>query len=401
MVVSKRYFESVPTHLHNQNRPSAMSNEEPKKTIALYRGYKFRLYTQDANAYLHQKIDIAGLIWNHALALCKRYYRMYRKGINFSRLQSHLAKLRKSSKRFAHYHQVGSQAVQDVVQRLQKAYQKFFTKQGGFPRFKKVKRYKSFTLKQTAGWKLLPSDGKRYAKVSMDGRVYKFRQTRPIAGIIKTVTIKRDGLGHLWICFSVLEEVEIPKPTTSEIGGFDFGIKTFLTNDEGQSIEAPQFFKQGSNRIAQLNRNLARKQKGSKNHHKAKRQLATAHEHIVNQRHDYFFKLAHQLCDTYEVLCFEDLNIAGMKRRWGRIVSDYSFSTFTDVIKHVAAKRGNKVVTIDRWYPSSKTCSQCGAVKQDLTLRERLFDCEACGLVLDRDHNAARNIKRVGASTLP
>ena len=356
--------------------------------------YKFRLYDNDDNKHLHQSIDVAGLVWNHSLALSKRYYRLYGKSLRFGRLKSHLAKLRKHSKRFGHYNLISAQSVQDVVERLEKAYKRFFTKQGGFPKFKKVKLYKSFTMKQNS-WKLLEGN-----RVKIGNRVYKYIKTRDINGEIKTVTIKRDSVGHLWVCFSVIEDVEIPESTTSKIGGFDFGIKTFLTNDEGQTLESPKFFKHHSDQIAKLNRSLSRKQKGSRNYSKAKRQLAREHQRIADKRRDYFFKLAHQLCNEYDILCFEDLNLKGMQMMWGRIVSDYSFTSFVKILKHVAKQRGKIVVEIDRWYPSSKTCSCCGVVKADLVLSDRVFECDSCGTVLDRDHNAALNIKRVGSSTL-
>ncbi|PJF20311.1 MAG: transposase, partial [Phototrophicales bacterium] len=115
---------------------------------------------------------------------------------------------------------------------------------------------------------------------------------------------------------------------------------------------------------------------------------------------DYFFKLAHQLCDEYDVLCFEDLSMKAMQMMWGRIVADYAFTTFLEIVQYVALQRGKQVVLIDRWYPSSKTCSCCGAIKAELSLQDRVFKCDSCGVVLARDHNAALNIKRVGASTL-
>ena len=373
--------------------------------IEVRRTHKYQLYQTKRNKHLVNAIDIAGIIWNHALALSKRYYKLTGKTINFNVLQKHIAKLRKRVAKHQFWKKLGSQAIQDVVQRLQKAYDRFFKKQGGFPRFKKVKKYPSFMLKQKAGWKLLEEYNPRGTdknrrhtrKIRILGHNYKFCQSRPIEGDIKTVTIKRDGLGQLWICFSVVMEVEQPEFSMGKSGGFDFGLKHFLTNDEGEVIESPQFFGQARHKIARLNRSLSRKKDGSNNRKRAKYRLAKAHSDIKNKRRDWFYKLAHALCDHYGAMYFEDLNLNGMKRLWGRKVSDLAFGEFVLILQHVASKRGVRVYKIDRWEPTSQVCSRCGQ-KKKLDLNDRVLICD-CGLVIDRDHNAAINILRVGAST--
>jgi putative transposase len=212
-------------------------------------------------------------------------------------------------------------------------------------------------------------------------------------------SFSRDRLNRLWIVFSVVEHISIPKVSTGKIGGFDFGLKTFLTDDEGRSTHSPQFFKQALNEIGKANRTLARKRKDSHNRQTAKRLLGKAHAHVANKRRDHHFKLAHFLCDEYDVLVFETLNIQAMKRLWGRKVSDLGFAQFIEILQYVAMIRGKKVAFIDRWEPTSQTCSSCGH-RQKMDLAQRIFECSDCGLQLDRDHNAAINIKRVGASTL-
>ena len=374
--------------------------------MEIRRTYKYRLYTSKRDKHLHQQIDVAGIIWNHALAVQKRYYRLTGKYIGRFRLITHIGKMRRTE-RFGYWQLVGSQAVQEVVERLDKAYKRFFAYlrgdlgiKAGPPRFKKVKKYKSFTLKQ-AGWKLLGGN-----RIRLNGRNYKFVLSRPINGTIKTVTVKRDNAGRLFVCLSVIEEVNLPvEVSTGKIGGFDFGLKTFLTNDEGGAYQSPEFLKVSLSEIARLNRQLSRKQKGSNNRQKAKRQLALAHDSVANERRDAHFKLAHALCDEYDTLGFETLNLRGMKKLWGRKISDLGFSQFMLILEHVARMRNKQVVKIGQWEPTSQTCSCCGH-RQSIELRERMFTCEACGLEIGRDHNAARNIRReaiallgVGAST--
>jgi len=360
--------------------------------IEINRTYKYRLYTHKRNRHLHDAINVAGLIWNHCIALQRRYYRLTSKYISRNRLQTHLSNLRNN--RFLYWQKVGSQAVQEITERLDKGYKRFFKKEGGIPSFKKINKYKSFTLKQS-GWKLL---GKNH--IQLLGRNYKFVKSREIQGVIKTVTVKRDTLGKLWLCFSVIEAFKVEKRVTSgETVGLDFGLKTFLTTDTGIKIQSPLFFKRGQRDIARLNQELSRKKRGSNNRNKAKQTLAKAHEKIANQRDNFQWQLAHDLCKHFDHIYIEDLNMKGMQAMWGRKISDLGFADFVHKLKWVAFKTGATVTKIDRWYPSSKTCSNCGKVQEAIPLHQRTFECADCGLCLDRDHNAAKNIKQVGSST--
>ena len=366
---------------------------EVRKTL------KYRLYNNRRNKYLHQRIDVSGIIWNHAIALQRRYYRLTGKYISEYTMSGHLLKLRKTE-RFAYWKMVGSQAVQQLAKRHHNAYKRFFDYKAGKtkiksdrPTFKKVKKYKSFTLAQ-AGWKLLGDN-----RLRIQGHHYKFSFSRPVEGNIKTVTIKRDDLGRLWVCFSVIQEVSEPVIiSTGKIGGFDFGLKTYLTDSEGHAYESPQFFKAELREIAKLNRNLSRKQTGSNNRKKAKLKLAKAHESIANKRKDFHWKLAHELASEFDYLFFEDLNIAAMKKMWGRKVSDLGFASFLPIQEQVCRKHGKQFGKIGRWTPTTKPCSRCGE-SHNLELSDRIFHCNRCGLVKDRDHNAAINICVEGASS--
>jgi putative transposase len=187
------------------------------------------------------------------------------------------------------------------------------------------------------------------------------------------------------------------------MAGFDFGLKTFLTIHDGfgsYKIASPLFFKQALVAVRQANRNLSRKEMGSNHRRQAKRRLALTHERVSNRRKDWFFKLAHELTDRYDVLFFETLNLRGMQRLWGRKVSDLAFGMFLKILEHVARKKGKLVHYIDRFYPSSKTCNHCGCIHKDLKLSDRWWRCPTCTRVVDRDDNAAVNIYREGASFL-
>ena len=320
--------------------------------------YKFKLYQHKRNKYLHYSINASASIYNHCIALHKRYYKMFGKHLNQYRLMKHIAKLRK---RIRYWQQVGSQAVQDIIQRIEKAYKLFFKqhhKGTRPPNFKKRRKYKSFTLKQ-AGYKFLSEN-----KIKIGNKLFKFFLSRKIEGKIKTLTVKRNSLGELFLLVVTDYQREHIPVVTGKSAGWDFGLKTFLTGSDGTKIKSPLFFNRLRNKLKAANRSLSRKKKGSHNWYRAKDHLNRVYEEISNKRRDWFWKLANKLTNEYDVLIFEDLNLDGMKRLWGRKVSDLSFSTFLEILETVAANKGKLVHYIDRFYPSSKTCSCCSYINQ-------------------------------------
>lgn len=357
--------------------------------------YKFKLYKTKQNRRINRQINASGSIYNHCIALHKRYYKMFGKHLNMYKFMKHIAKLRK---RIKYWQQVGSQAVQDICQRIEKAYKLFFKqcKKGTKPpNFKKTRKYKSYTLKQ-AGYKFLEGN-----KVKIGKRVLKYAKSREIQGKIKTLTVKRNNLGELFILIVTDYVEEKFGVVTGKIAGFDFGLKTFLTASDGTAIQSPLFFNQSRTALKTANRSLSRKKKGSNNWYKAKDNLNRVYEFVSNKRKDWFWKLADKLTNEYDALIFEDLNLDGMKRLWGRKVSDLSFATFLEILETVATNKGKLIDYVERFYPSSKTCSHCGYINQKLDLKDREWDCASCNTKsIKRDLNAAINIKREGASSL-
>jgi len=358
--------------------------------------YSFKLYQHKRNRYLHRTINAASNIYNHCIVLHKRYYRLFGKHLNKNKLMKHMAKLRKKNE---YWLLVGSQAVQDIIQRIARAYQLFFKhhKRGVRPpNFRKRIKYKSITLKQ-AGYKFLADNQLRIGK-----RVFKFWKSREIKGKIKTITIKRNPLGELFV-FVVTDFVDNQiSIMTGKSAGFDFGCKTFLTCSEGFEIKSPLFLKQSLKELKLASRNHSRKKKRSHGREKARQNLVRVHEKITNRRCDWFWKLAHELTDKYDYLFFETLSLKGMKRLWGRKISDLAFAEFLKILDFVATKKGKVVSYIDRWYPSSKECSECHHVLDSLSLDIRYWICPnpACNARHGRDENASKNIKRAGSLSL-
>lgn len=363
--------------------------------------YCFKLYQSERNSKLHRQINIAALIYNHCIAIHKRFYALFGKHLNRNKLQKHLVRLKRLP-RFSFLKELGSQAVQDVTDRIERAYTLFFRNVArkircSPPNFKKVRRYKSFTLKQS-GWKL---DEDSYT-LTLNGQHYRYFQSRRISGKIKTVTIKRDSLSDIYI-YVVTDAVDSPVMTrTGKSVGYDFGLKRFLTASDGRDIIRPLFFAQNIRRIKQACRNLSRKRKGSNNQQRARLNLARLYKQSANQRHDFHFKLARQLCREYETVCIEDLNVKAMQRLYGRKIGDLGFSEFIGILKYEAMKFGTTIIKVDRYFASSQLCSECGfknpAVKE---LKVREWDCPQCGVHQERDRNAAINILVEGSGHRP
>ena len=379
--------------------------------------YKFKLYRSKRNRKLHAQINAAGLAYNHCVTLYKRYYRLYHVGLNKSKLQKHLTKISKRPK-FHYLKEFGSQALQNVTDRIELGYQKFFRKENKRPpKMRKIRKTKSFTLKQS-GWKL---DEKTHT-IIINKQKYRYHKSREIEGKVKTVTVKRDTLGDLYNFLAC--ETEGQNQVIARLGksiGFDFGLKKHIlvapTPDD--DVDMPRFFKQNRNRLKKIQRRVSRKllantdyfeKKGRgfrpiykrplyqcRNIQKGFQEQARLHKRIANLREDFHWKLAQKLCSKYALICIESLNMKWMQAKHGKKVGDYGFGGFLKILEYVALRYGTTLVKVDKWYPSSQLCSHCGfknsAVKD---LRIRKWICPECGEVHDRDRNAAQNILREG-----
>ena len=364
--------------------------------------YKFKLFKAKRNKELHRQIDAAGLAYNHCIALHKRYWNLYHKSLNIYCLQKHLTKLKKIP-RFAYLCELNAQALQDVAERIDKGYKLFWRnlknkKKTAPPKFRKVKKYKSITFKQN-GWKL----DEEHGEVIFRKQRYRYANSRHIEGKAKTVTVKRDSLGDIYIFFVCeLPESKVEARTGKSVG-FDFGFKgkMLVAEDPQDDVKAPAFYKKQQNAIAAANRRLSSKHLRSNKQQKAHENLARLYRKVTNQRNDFHWKLAQALCKKYAVICLEDLNMKFMQRKHGKKVMDYGFSEFMRILEYVASQHGTRIVKVDRFFPSSQFCSKCGYQNPQVKdLRVRSWRCPKCGEHHDRDRNAARNIHREGLRIL-
>jgi len=313
---------------------------------------------------------------------------------------------------------IPSQALQQITERVKNAYTLFHEnrklgKKSSPPGFKSTRRYSSFTLKEKAGWKYIETESVPHElsnktkfkdnAITINGTKYRFHKTQSVEGKIKTINIKRDGMGGFYICFCTnLSEAPVMTgidfESCKKAKAIDFGLKDFLVFDDGLKISSPQFLSQSIQELRILSRRHSRKVKGSKNREISRLALARLQERIANQRLNWARKTAHRICKSYGgvhgSIFIEDLNLGGMKKLWGRKVSDIAYGQFVDELTWIAKTYGVEVVKINRFEKSTGVCSQTGFVRK-LELSDRHWDCE-CGSTHDRDVESAKVILKVG-----
>lgn len=354
--------------------------------------YKYKLYNRDALKYLDGILVIAGRIYNHCIALHRRYYGIYHKMLNKYQLQKHLTKLKRQ---YPEWNEVPSQAIQDITDRIDRAYRLFFSnlkagKKTNPPHFQKTAKYHSFTTKQ-AGYKFHD-----FNKVKIGKKDFPYWNSRDFDGKVKTLTVKRKSNGF-YIYVVVEQEVAYEEWTKSgKIVGFDFSLHDFLVSSNGDDCSMPKILRKNLNSL----RNLSEKYRRYKGKRGSLRTLQKLHEKVANQRSDMHWKLARRLCRDYDVMVFETLDLANLSKKYKKSMYDFGFNSFLNILEYVAHKTGKTVMYADKWYPSSQLCSECGFQNHELKdVSIRHWICPSCGAEHDRDRNAAINLCKVGAST--
>lgn len=352
--------------------------------------YKYNIYKSRNTKYLDKMLRECAFVWNHALNLQKRYYRMFGKYIPLGKLKTYFAK--RIRRTLLH-----SQTVQEILERLDSSYKRFFKKLCKRPpKFKKAEKFNSFVFKQ-GGFTL---NGNVFTINKINKR-FKFSHSRIYNGNVKQIRVLRETCNR----YSIVIVTDSKSNKTYEKSrngasvGIDFGLKTYMTLSDGKSIQSPLFFNRYQKKVKKCNRNLSRAKKGSNNRKRRLFELQQTNRKIKNLRNDFQWKLAHQLCKQYDFIFLETLNIEAMKHLWGKKISDLSHSSFIEKLMYVATKYGVTIHQIDKWFPSSKTC-ECGYVYKSLSLPERTWVCPKCGSVNDRDLLASKNILRKGISEL-
>ncbi|RIH86850.1 RNA-guided endonuclease InsQ/TnpB family protein [Calidithermus roseus] len=356
----------------------------------MLKAFKYRLYpTQPQQKDLERTLSLCRQLYNAALQERRDAYRKAGKTVGFYEQKRHLPEIRAELPEYKHIH---SQVLQNVIERVDKAFQGFFRRvkageKPGYPRFKGQGRYDSFTFPQANQTGVKVQDG-RVLLYGIGSVKCKFH--RPIQGAIKTATLKREG-EHWYIVF-VCEFEPQPLPENHEAIGIDLGTNpNFLITSEGEMVEAPRYFQKAQAKLATAQRSLARKKRGSRRRKQARRRVAKLHRKIANQRKDFHHKLARRLVSRYGTVVHEDLNILGLARsRTAKGVQDAGWAQFLQILAYKAEEAGRRVVGVDPKH-TSQDCPVCGhREKKPLWVRE--FTCPACGASLHRDVAAALNV---------
>ncbi len=352
--------------------------------------FKYRLYPTPAQEKcMFNTLAVCRHFYNMCLEERKLAYELEGRSVKKSDQEKTAIRYRAT---FPQAKTVFSQTLQTVADTVDKAFQAFFrrVKAGetpGYPRFKGRNRFHSFAFKQFGVGARL--DGRRL-KLYGIGRVV-VRWHRPIEGDIKTVRIVYQA-GQWYACFACEVSDKLPLPEAGKSIGVDVGITALLTTSDGEKVDHPQFYRESQKKLRVLQRALARKRKGGKNRRKALLKVQRQHEHVKSQRTDFAHKLSRALVQANDRIACEDLKIRNMVRNHhlSKSILDAGWGIFKQLLANKAVDAGRQIVFVDPAY-TSKCCSNCGKLFQDFNLSTRWVEC-ACGLSLDRDHNAAINI---------
>lgn len=362
----------------------------------MLKAYKYRIYpTKEQEKLMAKHFGCCRLVYN--LALETKIYAYKHFGVSRS-VYDLCYELPDLKKEFDWLKEVDSQALQASIKNIDNAFKKFF-KGSGYPKFKNKHSRQSFqcpnnTRKIDFEKGLLTIPKIKNIPIVLD---------RVFIGKIKTITISKTPTGKHFASILVECEKVIPvkKPILPETTiGIDLGLKHFLITSEGVTVDNPRNLRNAMGRLKVLQRRASRKVKGSANRKKANLRVAILHEKITGKRLDFIHKVTSKLVNDNQVDTFfmEDLNVKGMisNHKLAQAISDVSWSKFKEILKYKCEWNGKNLITIGRFEPSSKTCSGCGHKKDELLLSERVFVCEVCAKVIDRDFNAALNIKNFG-----
>ena len=271
----------------------------------------------------------------------------------------------------------------------------------GFPRFKSKDRAVPGFAYTTGSFGLIDCDP-HALRLPRIGRVHCMEDVSRRVDGARVLRMSVSRRGGRWQASLTVERADLPVPSPPKGGsvGIDLGVKELATLSDGTVVHNPRALDSNLKRLRRAQKDLSRKAKGSNRRHRARTKVSHLHARVANLRHDMLDKTTTMLARTYADISIEDLNVAGMVKnhRLARVVEDAAFAEFRRQLEYKTARTGARLHVIDRWYPSSKTCSNCGTVKAKLSLSERVYHCEECGLVIDRDLNAAINIQVAGSA---
>ncbi|MFM0078455.1 IS200/IS605 family element RNA-guided endonuclease TnpB [Paraburkholderia sediminicola] len=358
------------------------------------RAYRFRFYpTAEQEAILARTFGCARFAYNHMLRLRTDAWYQRQERVGYHETSAALTALKKTPEH-TWLNEVSSVPVQQALRHLQTAFANFFAKRAKYPNFRRKDGAQSAEYTTSAfKW-----DGASLKLAKMDAPLaIRWSRTIPKGAQVTTVTVSKDASGRYHVSI-LCDDAVGAKPEVSGKVGIDLGLTHFAILSTGEKIAAPNTFRKNEAKLAKLQRRLAKKQKGSANRMKAKLKVARMHARTADSRRDFLHKLSSRLINENQVIAIESLAVSNMQKNrcLAKSISDASWSEFTRQLEYKAQWYGRSLVGIDKWYPSSKRCSDCGHTVVKMPLNIRAWTCPECGSIHDRDINAARNVLAAG-----
>lgn len=358
---------------------------------------KYRLYPNKVQeAFFAKCFGCVRFVYNRMLAEKIDYYKQTGKSIRVTPA--------KYKKEFPWLKEVDSLALANAQMHLETAYKNFFRDpKSGFPKFKTKHRSRASYTTNSVNGNIRLEEG--YIRLPKVGRVkIRIHRKADEQWKLKSVTISRETTGDYYAAIlyeHTRDENQVNAGHIENVLGIDFAMHGMAVFSDGTKAEYPMYYRKSEKKVAREQRRLSRCQKGSRNYQKQKRRLAKAHAKIRNQRADHHHKLSYRIAEDYDAVVVEDLNMKGMSRalNFGKSTMDNGYGSFLNMLEYKLEQRGKTFIKINRYYPSSKRCSCCGRVKEELKLSEREYIC-VCGNRMDRDVNAAINIREEGKRIL-
>lgn len=363
------------------------------------KAFKFRAYPNEEQInFINQNIGACRFIYNLMLEDKIKYYKENKKTLNNTPARY--------KEEYSWLKDMDAYALCNEQMNLQTAFNNFFRSPGkiGYPNFKsKHKSKASYTTSNVNGVIRIIDD--KLIKLPKIPKL-RIKMHRRIPGNykIKSATITKTPSGKYYI--SILTEYESQVPVImldkNKALGLDYSSHDFYVDSNNQTVNYPKYFRKYEERLAWEQHKLSRMVRGSHNYEKQKIKIAEIHEKIANCRLDFLHKLSTKLANQYDILCVEDLNLSNLKRslKLGKSTSDNGFGIFRQLMAYKLLERGKLLIRIDKWFPSSKTCYHCGAINKDLKLSDKVWACPACGSTIERDYNAALNIRDAGLALI-
>lgn len=377
----------------------------------MLRAIKIRLYpNKEQEQALNQVLGSYRFVYNQTLARKQNAYNEDKANLKVTDLSKWFHGTLLKDEEYAWLNEQNTKVMKQAIRQMDGAYQRFFKQHNGFPKFKSKKDKQSALFPYEAISKKNTFET-RHISLTTPLKNIKFRcsdlyfsRLQKYNRNIRSATLSKTKSGNFFL--SIL--IELPQEEiirfehTNEHVGIDLGVKDFVITSDGEVFENKHFLKRSEHKIKKLQRQLSKKQKGSNNRNKARIRLAKAFEHLTNQKDAYIHSVVNELLTYYDIVFMEDLNVSGMLKnhKLAKAIQEVGFYRFKAVLSDKAFNNGKRVVFVDRFYPSSKTCHKCGYVYKGLTLNDREWTCPICGEHHDRDINAALNILEEGERTL-